>query len=581
MKRLLREYQWHLLAIFWGAAVWLGIAGFARYAAMHGMPNTFWDNLYLTLQLIPMNSGAVLGPLSWELEIARLAIPALAAYTAIRAFALLFDDQIRRLRLSFTHGHTVICGLSRKGQLLAERLASSGNPVVVIEKDGNHPALSTCREAGIPVLIGDATIDRILQRAGILRAAHLLAVCDQDGVNAAIALHAQQICRKASGVNLTCTVHIMEPQMYELLREAEFSGHDGPSFRLELFNVYERGAKRLAHTNPLIDRSQNPVDRPPHVLIVGLGRLGENLLIQLARRWHCDGMATNGHLRVTVVDRAAGSKVEHLCIRYPQMNGVCDITALPIEMSSPEFQRAAFLHDPEGNVAVDWVYVCLDSDTLGLQSALVLRQRMGSGGIPIVVRMAESRGLADLMTGDTTRPGRLGPLQAFNLLDWACTPEWVLGGTYATLAHALHAEYIRQLATSGEHAQASSAAVPWEELPRWRQDANMLQAGRLAGHLNQIGYSISPRFQWDPPPFSFTPEEVEALSQMEHAGWVDAMRRQGWRYAPGDRDSQTKTHPDLVTWTDLPEAEKEKNRHTVRQLPAILGRADFQIERCT
>ena len=64
----------------------LGIAGFARYAAWHNLPLTPLDWVYLTFQLIPLNSGAVEPPVPLELEAARFLLPLLAAAAAVQAF---------------------------------------------------------------------------------------------------------------------------------------------------------------------------------------------------------------------------------------------------------------------------------------------------------------------------------------------------------------------------------------------------------------------------------------------------------------------------------------------------------------
>jgi len=40
-----------------------------------------------------------------------------------------------------------------------------------------------------------------------------------------------------------------------------------------------------------------------------------------------------------------------------------------------------------------------------------------------------------------------------------------------------------------------------------------------------------------------------------------------------------KTHPDLVDWEELAEAEKEKDRNMVRNIPVFLAQAGFQVER--
>jgi hypothetical protein len=109
------DYQWALLGVLWLAGLGLGYTGFARHAAALGKEASPLDLIYLTLQLISMESGSVSQPVPWELEVARLLLPIVAAYTAIKALTSVFRQQIDRLRLNFYRNHVVICGLSRKG----------------------------------------------------------------------------------------------------------------------------------------------------------------------------------------------------------------------------------------------------------------------------------------------------------------------------------------------------------------------------------------------------------------------------------------------------------------------------------
>ena len=82
-------------------------------------------------------------------------------------------------------------------------------------------------------------------------AGHLVAVTDDDGVNAEIAVRGQGLLREAAQAGhgrsrpLTCTVHLVDPQLYELARTREMALEAGVPLRLELFNVFDRGARLL------------------------------------------------------------------------------------------------------------------------------------------------------------------------------------------------------------------------------------------------------------------------------------------------------------------------------------------------
>lgn len=51
--------------------------------------------------------------------------------------------------------------------------------------------------------------------------------------------------RRNKGKVLTCFVHITEPQFCNLLVEHELVTEESDAFRLEFFNIYDRGARAL------------------------------------------------------------------------------------------------------------------------------------------------------------------------------------------------------------------------------------------------------------------------------------------------------------------------------------------------
>lgn len=70
------------------------------------------------------------------------------------------------------------------------------------------------------------------------------------------------------------------------------------------------------------------------------------------------------------------------------------------------------------------------------------------------------------------------------------------------------------------------------------------------------------------------PEElqqlVEHLARNVHENWAQGRINEGWVYGP-ERNDTLKHHPCLVDYDDLPENEKDYDRHTaVETLKAIL-----------
>ncbi len=80
-------------------------------------------------------------------------------------------------------GHTIVCGWGRVGKAIARDLAHAEHPCVVVDLDPE-------RVEGIayPAVVGDATVDATLERAGIDRAATLIAAMTTDAENLFVTL---------------------------------------------------------------------------------------------------------------------------------------------------------------------------------------------------------------------------------------------------------------------------------------------------------------------------------------------------------------------------------------------------------
>lgn len=580
-----RGIQWQLLGIAGAILFAMGWIGFSRYAAWHNLPNTLWDNLYLTLQLIPLESGRVEQPVPLELELARFFIPILAGAATAKVVWGLFRQQIRMMRLRGLRGHIIICGLSRKGLLLANEFRRQKNEVVIIEHNEENDGLEPCRVRGMYVLVGDAADPALLRQAGVQVAGGLFAVCDNDGINAEIAIQAQALVQERKGEPLACLVHVSDPKLCALLREKESSLESAP-FRIELFNVFERGARRMLRAHPAWREEQLASGPAPSLLLLGLGRMGENVLLHIVRDWRSQQPDPSRRLKITIIDRRALQKIESLNVRYPRLAAACELTPLQMEIDSPEFERARFLFDEQGNGCLDTVYICVDDDSLGLHAGLTLQRQLRDQRLPVVIRMMENNGLAMLLENRKTNGGSFHNLCAFGYLDRTCTPALLVDTPRDRMARAAHAEYLQQqrraaASGTGPVAARKASLQPWADLDAEYRKANYEWVDMLQLLLKDAGYEILPVSDWDIPSAKFSMEETEPMAIQEHELWCQARRNSGWRYAPGTQNLEAKTHPSLVSWEALPDSEKEKNRMLVLGIPAFLGRVGFQVCRVT
>jgi len=577
------QLKWVLVAVSAVAVSILGFVGFAEFSLAAGETRSFWDILYLDLQLFVLESGSVWGNVPWELQIARLLAPAVAGSAAVGALIYLFRDQYEQMVIRFRRGHVVIGGLGRKGFLLARTLRDRGKTVVVLEEDAENDLIAVARGYGAVVMIGDARDPHLLRRAGLVRAAHLVAVGGDDGMNAEVAVQARRVVANRKGPPLSCVVHIVDPELCSLLRLQEIGfQHDTP-FRLDFFNVFESGARALLRDFPI--RRPGTGDRAGHIVVVGLGRFGESVVLQAARDWWTgeDGRVGGGagseppRLRVTAIDLIATQRTEAILALHPWMEGACRLEPLDMAFESRAFSESDFLFNADKTLSASAVFVCSDDDSRGLSAGLTLSRRVKGQGLPIVVRTVHGSGLASLLQQRRPSQGRVEGLYAFGLLDRMCDADLLFAGANEVLAKAMHEEYLRQQQARGETVEINPSLVSWSEVPETLKESSRAQAAHIGIKLAAVGCDLAPLTDWEADRFTFGEEETELLARMEHDRWVEERRKAGWLL--GARDPGRMTTPYLIPWAELDDEAKELDRLFIHGLPRFLAKAGFQIVR--
>jgi len=85
-------------------------------------------------------------------------------------------------------GHVVVVGLGNIGARVVRQLNDLGIAVVAIEADENVRGVSIARGLGVPVVVGDATREDVLQAASVASSTALMLLTNSDVVNLEAAL---------------------------------------------------------------------------------------------------------------------------------------------------------------------------------------------------------------------------------------------------------------------------------------------------------------------------------------------------------------------------------------------------------
>lgn len=425
-----RTYRLAIWLILAALTLGIGTAGFILHDLAHEVEPRLPDAVYRAVQLFVLESGAVEAPIPWEIEVARWVAPILGAYVVVLAIGAAFRDQFQRWRIWWMRpGHIVICGLNTQGFLLATRYRALGRRVVVVDRDGRNAHADACRDQGIHVLSGNPTRFETLKRAKVAKARLLVAVGgDLDNIETSV--KAELLVRARGGWRsrrrpLECWVHQENLRACRALRDFE-GGFPVAGFVREFFNMYESGALALFHRLSPFDQDGLVRGRRPHLLICGLGRLGDSLLTEIARRWRQTAPWSRDaeRLRVAVIDPHADAKVEGLRRRVPELARTVEIETIEAGPHDPRLIDFPFAFGDLGSPTLTAAYICGGEEEELLPLALRLHRRCARGGEvpPIVICYLGGHEVENLLRLGQ-EGGQYARIGVFGLYEETCKPE--------------------------------------------------------------------------------------------------------------------------------------------------------------
>jgi voltage-gated potassium channel len=179
----------------------VGLVGVAGFMLLEGW--TPLEAIYMvTITLLTIGFQEV-HPLSPQGRIFTMVIAVLGVGTAIYAAGQaaetivegeLLGYRMRRKmekRIMELRDHYIISGFGRVGHQVAEDFQGAGIPYVVI--DAKPETAGELQPKGVPHIIGDPTLDEVLEEAGIRRARGLVACSDSDVSNVYVTLSARAL----------------------------------------------------------------------------------------------------------------------------------------------------------------------------------------------------------------------------------------------------------------------------------------------------------------------------------------------------------------------------------------------------
>jgi voltage-gated potassium channel len=216
--------------LVWPAVLLVGIAvyGVAGYMLLEGW--SFVDAVYMVVLILssvgfrevrPLDTGGQIFTISlMVLGVTLLLVTVALVAQAVAEGGLGARGRRRRMQRAVDRmsGHYIVCGYGRVGRTVARELEGEGAPFVVVDRNEELEAELT--RDGVVNLIGDASSDDVMRRAGIDRAKALVSTLDSD----------------ANNVFVTIVARALNPDLYIVARASEATSAD---------RMYKAGADRV------------------------------------------------------------------------------------------------------------------------------------------------------------------------------------------------------------------------------------------------------------------------------------------------------------------------------------------------
>ncbi|HLF65440.1 MAG TPA: NAD-binding protein [Saprospiraceae bacterium] len=602
----LRKYNW-LFPVLILCTLLLGTISFYQYYILHDISANWFSSFYASLQLFVLESGGVPGPIPLTLEIARILAPALTAGGIFLALWEPFNQNFLLFKIRFWKSHTIVCGLSKKAELLILNFLKDEKEsfrIVLIESNPEHGSLSYLRKKGVIILQGNATDEEILHKANILNAKYLLALTNDEKTNI-------QIAQKASSIYNQYPEKILPNNILQVIL------HIDDFYTMNVFkefhekaipeaNQYRKGASKMDYhafsiyqlaAVSMVDKFSpdkyvslcNEDDPPAHILIMGDNIATQYLILEAAQMYH---FANLQKTRITVLadDRTLISqRIEAL---YPYLNETVDI----------RYETHADFFSDHCPVPCDELALCivaLDDDGKSVYYSRKLRQHLFAfygeakeSGIrsfkrynnfrqstpPIKVLLPRNTALVNIFDDVAVEMKALN-IELLNMDDEVCNKKTIVDDRKEEdfIAKHIHYEWAKNHAAKN-NIPIGSMQEEWDKLRDAQKDSNRLPARHLNIKLRYVKADLSDQDTGEELNFEALEDQIwDKIARMEHNRWTAEKSINGFilidkiteRELGAFVKENLKCHWDLIPFEQLDAETQEYDKFTFKMAPVI------------
>jgi len=185
-----------MCVVFGMSIIWIGTFGFMLLENF-----SFLEAIYMTVITLCTVGHREVKPLSPRGMVFNIFLILFGVGTMlyiVGTFAqVMIEGQIRNIlgrkklekKILNLKDHYIVCGYGRMGSIVSQEIKERNKPLVVVEKDEN--AIASLDAEGYLYILGDATLENVLQQAGIEKAKGLVTVLASDVENVYVTLTAR------------------------------------------------------------------------------------------------------------------------------------------------------------------------------------------------------------------------------------------------------------------------------------------------------------------------------------------------------------------------------------------------------
>jgi hypothetical protein len=585
----------------------LGTLGFHQHGILHQDPISWLSSLYLSLQLFVMNSGGVAGPIPLTLEISRFLAPALTAGGIFLALWEPLNQSFLLFKVRFWKNHIIVCGLSKKAELLIlDHLKQTNGKVhiVVIEPNSEHGSISFMRKKGVIVLIGNAVDEDMLHKANVLNARFLLALTNDETINIHVAQKATQIYNHYPAnilpnnilqvvlhIDDFYTMNIFKEFHEKAIPENDQFRKGGSKMDYHVFSIYQLAAIFMVdHFSPDKYVSLNTEDDPAaHLLILGDNLAAQYLVLEAAQMYH---FANLKQTKITVVAEDVSAIEAKILSHYPFLK-----KAVTLEF----INKLEFFSD-HCPVSCDEIAVCfvaLDDDGKSVYYSRKLRQHLYAqskrtkeaslrsynryadfekSAPPIKTLLPRNTALVHIFK-DVAFEMKALNIELLNMDEEVCNKKTIVDNRKEEdfIAKHIHYEWAKSQAAKNK-INVGTMQEEWDKIKDAQKDSNRLPARHLFIKLRYVNADLSDQVAGEELDFdTLEPEIWDKIARMEHNRWNSEKYINGFVKVdvPSDKSlgnflkGNLKCHWDLIPFDDLPEETQAYDTFTFKMAPVI------------